>query len=638
MAKNALALYGQGYLPPVEPGSPFGQWDWQQPPVTTADIGNRMDYNSTAFGRAASVLDRAGETWQAIQARNPFNLMSYAPVRNVLGTVGEFADQHKANPGLAVANLPAALPMLDPVPMGLEAAKSTAHWGSAFGGHPEALEWGDMLTMPGALAAPQVAAATMGMVPKNSLGIFGGRLAKTADHAKLAAAEDMAARGVPREQIWNDTGWFQGADKKWRFEIDDSNAGFNLPGSTFGEMRDSMGWGDHRIKDAYEHPELYNAYPLIGNYGLEQLPKTSGYGGQFIHSNVEVNPTLPMDEANSVMLHELQHGVEDAENFAKGGNGGSGYAKRIYNELAGKVQDALAEQLANGVPIKQAVAAVEPMKQQLKSLFSMSDYDAYHRTSGEVEARTVQKRMDLTPEERASRPPWLDYDVPESQQIVRLGGSGPQMSVGEGTPWWKMWGSKTPDAVGNPMTFRAYHGMNGDLIGGAFDPKRFGSQWGGKNDSVGPFFSTSPVEARAWADMAADKGVGAAPNIVPADINLRNPYVVHTHNDSPSSYWVDNAKDIRKSMRGGGHDGVVLHGDNRTTIIPTARGTVTSPLTGETLFSDTTRSSLPGTILNGAEHDRPHIIAELKKLGLLGTLGMGGASLSPFDIYGPSQE
>ncbi|WP_196301241.1 hypothetical protein, partial [Streptococcus pneumoniae] len=42
----------------------------------------------------------------------------------------------------------------------------------------------------------------------------------------------------------------------------------------------------------------------------------------------------------------------------------------------------------------------------------------YRRLAGEAEARLVQKRMDLSPEERRARPPWLDYDVPEEQQIV----------------------------------------------------------------------------------------------------------------------------------------------------------------------------------------------------------------------------
>lgn len=47
-------------------------------------------------------------------------------------------------------------------------------------------------------------------------------------------------------------------------------------------------------------------------------------------------------------------------------------------------------------------------------------YHAYMVHAGEVEARAVQKRMDMTPAERRARAPWLDYDVPEDQQIVRM--------------------------------------------------------------------------------------------------------------------------------------------------------------------------------------------------------------------------
>jgi hypothetical protein len=51
----------------------------------------------------------------------------------------------------------------------------------------------------------------------------------------------------------------------------------------------------------------------------------------------------------------------------------------------------------------------------------MDPQDLYRRHAGEVEARAVQARMNLTPDERRARPPWLDYDVPEGQQIVRFG-------------------------------------------------------------------------------------------------------------------------------------------------------------------------------------------------------------------------
>lgn len=50
----------------------------------------------------------------------------------------------------------------------------------------------------------------------------------------------------------------------------------------------------------------------------------------------------------------------------------------------------------------------------------------YNRLAGEVEARAVQKRLDMTPDQRRSRPPWEDYDVPEDQQIVR-GATGDTM-------------------------------------------------------------------------------------------------------------------------------------------------------------------------------------------------------------------
>ena len=52
-------------------------------------------------------------------------------------------------------------------------------------------------------------------------------------------------------------------------------------------------------------------------------------------------------------------------------------------------------------------------------LGGLSPDQAYHRLAGEVEARAVQSRMDLSPEQRAARAPWLDYDVPVDQQIVR---------------------------------------------------------------------------------------------------------------------------------------------------------------------------------------------------------------------------
>jgi hypothetical protein len=96
--------------------------------------------------------------------------------------------------------------------------------------------------------------------PANAAGMLGGRLAKTADHDALARAEELAAKGTPRETIWNDTGWFQGPDKKWRFEIDDSGQRLKRP------LEDLDKVGRPMPSDlVFQHDKLHEAYPQVGD-------------------------------------------------------------------------------------------------------------------------------------------------------------------------------------------------------------------------------------------------------------------------------------------------------------------------------------------------------------------------------------
>lgn len=54
---------------------------------------------------------------------------------------------------------------------------------------------------------------------------FAGENAQTVDKYQLAAAKERLANGEDAEQVRKDTGWFIDAkDKRWKFEIDDSNA------------------------------------------------------------------------------------------------------------------------------------------------------------------------------------------------------------------------------------------------------------------------------------------------------------------------------------------------------------------------------------------------------------------------------
>ena len=58
----------------------------------------------------------------------------------------------------------------------------------------------------------------------------------------------------------------------------------------------------------------------------------------------------------------------------------------------------------------------------------MDSHDKYERLAGEAEARNVQSRMNMTPEQRQATPPWQSLDVPENELIYRKGG-GNAMSV-----------------------------------------------------------------------------------------------------------------------------------------------------------------------------------------------------------------
>jgi hypothetical protein len=207
----------------------------------------------------------------------------------------------------------------------------------------------------------------MPMAQAGAAGIFGGKLAKTADHAALAKAEDMAAKGAPREQIWNDTGWFKGADDKWRFEIDDSASRMN-PNTYQGGMPDAVQRGP--AAGQLWHNEMFDAYPVLrgDELSVSRGPVRGSYVGALEYdtrgnvvgrfpgtANVRAE-TVP--QAKSVALHEMQHAIQYMEDFAKGAD---------FNRVGRK---------------------------------------AYQEAPGEIEARNVQRRMFMNKDERRASPPW----------------------------------------------------------------------------------------------------------------------------------------------------------------------------------------------------------------------------------------
>lgn len=326
--------------------------------------------------------------------------------------------------------------------------------------YSEGLSGDAYLSLP-MLGAPQVAATAMGKVPKGALGIFGGPGAKTANKSALKAAREMAESGAGKKEIWDATGWFEGVDGKWRFEIDDSGA--QLTPKAADELMSggggTYGATQRTASGTISHPEMYDAYPELRGAHVDarhnvdlQSPRGSfsqppNRGGA---SLVEIQSNSLEGAPNSVKgigLHEMQHGIQGSEGFARGGSP-EGMARDFaikrarISALENEVGDSVLEQqarimddwVAGRMTDAEAAAAEKALTEKFPALGEMQRLaaelggrggdmtDNYRRLAGETEARNVQNRMNMTMDERRATPPWETEDVPAADQIVRFDG------------------------------------------------------------------------------------------------------------------------------------------------------------------------------------------------------------------------
>ena len=300
------------------------------------------------------------------------------------------------------------------------------------------------------LLNPASFAAKVAAVPALAA-TFAGKGAKGADLSKLFKAEEMLKKGGSDRDAYAQTGWTHGfADKKPRFEIDDSGA--RIAGYDGTNKTDSMmNILDHnKLYDNYPGQQYYKDVELTSKSSLpEHLRKTlSGTGdGSYFRlddaSNPKIKTTAYSPEDTSVTLHELQHDVQAREGFAKGGNvkefrspqedaANSIYRARINLK---KSEDLLEKHKTASGDRSQEIRYLEKEvipknKGELYNLIKKAEadpYKSYLKLAGEAEARLTQKRMNMTAAERAKSYPPDMFDVPVEDQIVRFDG-GKQMS------------------------------------------------------------------------------------------------------------------------------------------------------------------------------------------------------------------
>lgn len=279
--------------------------------------------------------------------------------------------------------------------------------------------------------------------------------------ANLVAARIMESSGVPAEEIWKDTGWYRGVDGQWRFEISDQDS----------EMLDSQQWGNkEKLGNILEHPELFSMYPQLRNLTVNVVKSPfSSPSGAFIASDnsiIMMPGQATEQEIKEVLLHEVQHAVQEIEGFSGGANPQTVDVTNTTNLQKVKVvlqnqinlenELSIADKNKNAEYIKvidslidKSMTVAEADKKSPQAMETIRQL-IYTLTSGEVEARNVEKRLDMDVFERQQTPPSKSQDVRNEVQILGSVG-GNAASIAQVSKFAEKEIAKLPEPYRGPL-------------------------------------------------------------------------------------------------------------------------------------------------------------------------------------------
>jgi hypothetical protein len=258
--------------------------------------------------------------------------------------------------------------------------------------NPEAVQPNAPLYDAGARTAIDLAGVGTPMAASGAAGIFGGKLGVGADLGKLRKAEDMVANGMLPDDVRYSTGWHRSpADNLWRYEIPDNRSVMKYMPDVEGNK--AIG----SVESLFSHPDLFRAYPELRGQKLTLTKDSSRPTGSGLNATDKGELFVNAPDwrtARDVTLHELQHSVQRLEGFSPGAD------SRYY-----------AQQIEKGLRKDPSWAGVYDFNQIKDEANKL-----YRGTAGEVEARNVQARKDMSPTRRESIHPWMTQDTPYLEQ------------------------------------------------------------------------------------------------------------------------------------------------------------------------------------------------------------------------------
>lgn len=266
---------------------------------------------------------------------------------------------------------------------------------------------------------------------------YAGRNANGANLDSLREAQEMQAAGADMESIRKATGWHEGMDGKWRWEIDDSKMEYHRAGDAlfgrnhpeyaeqqrleqkmlYGELTDAEQarlraltetWGrersrlservergNARLEDVLDHEELFRAYPQLRHVRVvfDETPK--GVLGSFSAEGNQITISEELRDApQDVLIHEIQHAIQNAEGFAKGSNR-QYWEEKLTNgdEIQSKGFQEAREKLIQ-FQLDEANEEVLALRDQLEKAGELDDgFHEYDRIWEEAERRGLDKKI-----------------------------------------------------------------------------------------------------------------------------------------------------------------------------------------------------------------------------------------------------
>jgi len=424
------------------------------------------------------------------------------------------------------------------------------------------------------LPAPSIEQLAGAFNPSHIGGIMMGPGSRTWNQKSFEDAVHLAgSKGnlMPPEEVWKRTGNIPNArDFVPRQEINDSNAKFYTPAElkyNLDEAKAMLHWAkqqpllpkwstlpdEHRnnflvyadklntvVKDLSEdpeigikakyvldHPELYAAYPELGEILISQTGQSNlNLKGGFNSKNPEIR-IYPQVDPRGTAIHEMQHAVQNIEGMSPG-TSPSRYGEDLANYL--KFHKAVTDAYPNLDPKQAAENAM---------------HGWYKSHMGEAEARQATERMDMSPEERLSSLP--DYDV-EPKFLMTKPAEVPDITFDPALKYER----PASYAKGGRVL---YHGTPyTDKVIKKFEVR------GGGDFGPGIYMTTSPKSASDFSKGIQGDKYGA---VYPLLASIKNPLRVKDKYEMNSVFdRLGSGKPIHETLQAQGYDGIHVTSPN----------------------------------------------------------------------------